>query len=822
MQATQTALTEQNKVLLPGFYPQVFKETLSTEIYKNFVGLELLADKLFVVLGTDSGLMLDYLETIAKAGQRYIVLDFPEVIEHLKQTRPNLLNTNSSFKVELHTFDEFEYEYLYINYQDYVIRNAIFLLGSYIVVNGEGSYQGIYESYKEGFHRFQIDRVDNHDFKKVFDQQMESVVDLMHPIATVKDELKGDIPGIVLGGGPSLDQVIPWLRENQNRIWIFAASRICKRLLAEGITPDFIGVFDGQPLILEYSKEMYEFEKKSILITGEHPYRPLIRQWSGLKMYSRRRFPWAKGSEQNFISDGPTVTNALFGIAAYLGVTNFYLAGVDFCFTSEGVCHESGSIEAKNQQNDKFDTTAINYRGEKVGTNIQLYDARNLFEEQFLRLRKVWPSLKAHNLNDGAAVMQGIDYQSIENVILASEKANIVNAFSEKLQFNAKTEKSFQTFLKKEVNTYKKWFSDVSLHSKKGLHLTSILFADTSKVNARTKEVLKLKAKLEKMVGTDYQTLVNYGYQAFMKSLKPVESETEMTEQEVVNALTGFFGGLNQAANDFIIKLQEIQKEIAFREQEINPQADFSSLAEYWLDNNMPGRFKVWLEHYAAEPYDVYQNRFPELVAELESDFERVKTDETALERSFSQRFESPDDFVMRLQKAYQDKSEQAVRNILRQLNFIEAPEYSIVKSFAGGLLLELKEAFEDALIHYLTIDPGKQYFIVQKQVFPLAFSLQRNQEGLEALKKLSEFDSRYISKYAEALSILGDIDGAIEIYQTYPLLNEDTEAFIHLLSLHVQTNNIEGANKLLQDAENSPKLDQEKLANFVDSLNNS
>ena len=380
MKVLKTAL---NETVLDGYFPEQLNNKSSDEIYRLFVGTSLPDDKLFVVLGTDSGLLLDYIATIATPGQRFICVDYPEVIEHVQKTRASLLQGNKSLKLELHNINDFELDDLYSAHQDYVIRNAVILLASLVVTEDTGIYAELYKDFKELFQRFMIDRVDNHDFKKVFDQQLESICDLVHPLSVIKERLKGDVPGILLGGGPSLDHVIPWLKDNQHKVWIFAASRICKRLLKEGITPDFIGVFDSQPLIFEYSKEMYEFQSSSILITGEHPYPRLIRQWSGLKMYSRRRFPWARGSEENFISDGPTVTNALFGVAAYLGVTNFYLAGVDFCFTPEGVCHESGSIESKNQQRDSIDTTAANYRGEQVGTNIQLYDARNLFEAQF-------------------------------------------------------------------------------------------------------------------------------------------------------------------------------------------------------------------------------------------------------------------------------------------------------------------------------------------------------------------------------------------------------------------------------------------------------
>ncbi|VAW44422.1 hypothetical protein MNBD_GAMMA03-1454, partial [hydrothermal vent metagenome] len=769
---------------------------------------------------------LDYLQRIATTGQRFICVDFPEVIEYIQQTRKELLQNKGVFKLKLFTFDDFTFDCLYDNYQDYVMRNAIILLRSLVVVQNNGLYSGVNAKYNELFLRFRIDQVDNRDFKKVFDQQLESVCDLMHPLSVIKGRLKGAVPAILLGGGPSLDNIIPWLKQQQQKVWIFAASRICKRLLQEGITPDFIGVFDGQPLIFDYSKEMYAFEKKSILITGEHPFAPLIRQWSGLKTYSRRRFPWAKGGEENFISDGPTVTNALFGIGCYLGISQFYLAGVDFCFTPEGVCHESASIEAKNQQRDASDTKAINYRGEEVGTNIQLYDARNLFEEQMMRLQKEWPSFNAYNLNDGAAVIQGVNYAPLEQLdeVLSrsnAQKFKVVDSFQETLQFDAKVEKAFQLFLKGEVNTYSKWFLTIVKESKKGMHLSRTLFADTSKQQAKIKEVLKLKTKLEKLVDVDYQTLVNYGYKIFMDTLKPVESETDMSQQEMQNTLLGFFGGLNVASEEFLQKLEEIKLTIHFRLTELDPNTDFAVLAEHWLKDNVPGRFHVWLTHYAEKPYQYYVDHYPEQVAQLEQAFEFMKTDESALQESFKQRFHTPEEFITRLQEAFDSQDLQTLRGIIRQLHLIKSDDYSMVNSLATGMLLELKGSSEDALLHYLAIDPQRKRLFIQQQVYPLAFSSHQPDKGLEALKALSAINARYLPKLAEAFEIFGDNDNALICYQSYPFIFEDTDAFISWIRLLVQRQEIEMANTLLQKAEDSPLIDQTRLQALVDSFNN-
>ncbi len=813
--------TKQNETVLEGVYPAQFDQAESSEIYKVFVGEQLPDKKLFVVIGTDSGLLLEYLAGIATTQQRFVLIDHAEVVEALKREKSALLTGKSEFKVELFSFETFEFECLFERYQDYVIRNAIIILSSLSAVNDQTPYQGVDALYKERFFQFRVDRVDNYDFKTVFDQQIESACDLYQPLPVIQGVLKGTLPGILLGGGPSLDKVIPWLKEHQQQIWIFAASRICKRLVKEGITPDFIGVFDGQPLIFDYSKEMYAFEKNSVLITGEHPYAPLIRQWSGLKTYARRRFPWAKGAEEHFISDGPTVTNALFGISAYLGISTLYLAGVDFCFTPEGVCHESGSIEAQRKQRDATDTTALNYRGERVPTNIQLYDARNSLEERMTELKTTQPEFKAFNLNDGAAVIQGIEWCALEHIpALKKTKFNVVEALSNTLGFDAKTERGFQTSLMKEVQTHAKWLFAIAREAKKGLSLTEVLFDEPSKQSGRIQSVLKLKKRLEKQIGVDYQTFVNYGYQAFMETLQPVESEAQMSQQEMQASLRGFFAGLHSATEGFLNKLDELKQEIKFRLLELDPKGDFLHLVERWLERGIPGRFHVWVEHFSEKEKSYYHTHFPDQVAKLEHLFHIMKTDESALNEAFEQRLSSPETFIHRLNLAFESKDLETIRTILRQLALNSSSEYAMPRMLATGMKLELSDQIEDALIFYQSIDPYRKYFWVQQQLFPLAFALQQPEAGLQALNALSLMHVQYMPKYAEALALLGKAEEAISVYKAYPLLLKDTEVVLSYIQLLVEHHNIEEANAVLQQAENSDGIDQQRLQTMVDGFN--
>jgi tetratricopeptide (TPR) repeat protein len=293
-----------------------------------------------------------------------------------------------------------------------------------------------------------------------------------------------------------------------------------------------------------------------------------------------------------------------------------------------------------------------------------------------------------------------------------------------------------------------------------------------------------------------------------------------MSQQEMRDALAGFFGGINVAAVGFLKKLDEVKHQVKLRQDELNPNIAFDILASRWLSEGVPGRFDVWLAHFAPHPYAYYQTHFADLVLSLETAFKAMKADESALERAFKERLSSPEAFVERLQKAFDAKDVQVVTHIVHQLSRLTDASFSVVKIYAVGLLQELKGNAKEALMHYLYTDPSKQLAIIQQQVFPLAFALNEYQSGAEALAALSQHNPRYLPLYADALIMLGEFENAIATYLSYPYLHEDTASFIGLLRLLVQHGDVEQANRLLELAESAAKIDQNSLKTFVDSLN--
>ncbi|WP_321324314.1 6-hydroxymethylpterin diphosphokinase MptE-like protein [Thiomicrorhabdus sp.] len=817
MTITNTAF---NETVLTGYYPEVFKQHRSSDVYRQFVGTSLPENQLFVVLGTDSGLLLDYLAQISTSGQRFICLDFPEVIESLNSTRPNLTAEYENFKFELFNIEDFDLDQLYTDYRDYIVRNAVMALNSIMASGNEQPYQGVSEKMTEAINRFSADRQDNQNFKQFYDCQLENLSDLMHPISKLENKLDKNVPAIVLGGGPSLDGLIPWIKENQDKLWIFAVSRICGRLKQEGITPDFIGVVDPQPLMFDYSREMYLFQEQSVLITGNHPCPTIIRQWGGLKTYAQNRFPWRRGSENNFDAGGPTVSNSLFGAAVCLGLRNIYLAGVDLCFTPEGKTHESASVEARKQVVAKGEVQVTNYLGEMTTTNLQLYMALNSFENQLMNFKAFCSNLNVFNLSETAAVAKGISYQATKEIDLVSNKQNAIELFSKELAFDAETTRHFLKEMRGQINQHVGWLNALQKISQQGQQLASTLFEKPALKQKRINEIIKLKKRLEGKLASDYSVMVNYAYDEFMQTLKPLDSEQAMSNDEISQSFIDFFSGIRVATKRFIEKLEKAQEEIKFRENEITQNVDFEALVHHWIESGVPGRFYVWLDYFAPNSIDYYKENVPGLVADLDAQYAEVFTSNKNLDAKFEQTTMEidPAELINRLLKAFQASSLEEVQEIYQQLENQQDAELLFYKKYTATLIMQLQGQEKEALIHLITLDPNYELYLIQNSVYPLAVKLEDYEVAIKSLQSLCQVDINYLPRLANLIAFLGNSEGAIELLKQYPNLFKDTSAVLDLINLLASVDK-QQTNQIIIKAQSSSEINQQQLSDFLNSI---
>ena len=86
-------------------------------------------------------------------------------------------------------------------------------------------------------------------------------------MAEIKD--RRSLPAFIVGAGPSLDECLPIIKENQDKAVIIGCGSALDPLLAHDITPDFLVLLERDPDLLPYQQgTSKEFDMSGICLVG--------------------------------------------------------------------------------------------------------------------------------------------------------------------------------------------------------------------------------------------------------------------------------------------------------------------------------------------------------------------------------------------------------------------------------------------------------------------------------------------------------------------------------------------------------------------------
>ena len=139
---------------------------------------------------------------------------------------------------------------------------------------------------------------------------------------------------VVVGGGWTLDDTIPWLRERQRDVTIFCASQATRALHRAGIVPDVM-------LSLEHADISYQLDEVPPCAVRCH----VLPLWSHEEIFCR--FPnvcfavqgtgllledlFECQGRDSYLRPGSSVGSGMIHLAAKLGARRLLLLGMDFC-----------------------------------------------------------------------------------------------------------------------------------------------------------------------------------------------------------------------------------------------------------------------------------------------------------------------------------------------------------------------------------------------------------------------------------------------------------------------------------------------------------
>lgn len=143
------------------------------------------------------------------------------------------------------------------------------------------------------------------------------------------------IPCMIVGNGPSLDDLLPTIRENADNAVIFACGSAITTLVENGITPDFWVMSERVREVLTMTEDLAEiFDTKKVTFIGSSTVFPGVTDYfDDYILFLRPGLSTAPifktRNDQVLIIPDPVAANSGLSAALHLGFREAYLMGVD-------------------------------------------------------------------------------------------------------------------------------------------------------------------------------------------------------------------------------------------------------------------------------------------------------------------------------------------------------------------------------------------------------------------------------------------------------------------------------------------------------------
>jgi len=759
-----------------------FQSSDASTVFRSYFGDTLFKENTFyVVAGTDSGLLYQYIKVKGvPKGSRYLFIELPPVLEHLLEMQgpENEIVISTPQNWEETGIDN-------MDMLDYAVQGQLVLIRSLGVVHGHyADYQPFWQKLREDFDLIletYRSGINNRQFTLV---QLENLTENQTSAICLKDSFKGKT-AVLLAGGPSLDDLLPWVREHRKNLLVISVSRISHSLLKAGIQPDICVSVDPYPINLKVSREMLEFQDGTLLVNEFHLCSSLLSSWGGKKVYTGQRYPWSTPLEPENLPAclGSTVTNTALTIAVETGVTQLVLGGADFCFSQKGYTHATGSVEhtlgPRPMNGDKRVETNS---GKMADTRPPFLNSARTIDQQAAEAHE--RGCRVINPAPDAMRLPHVEHITVEEIQLESLERPAREIIAARLP---SVEKGAQTrFYHEALGELDRVLADlrtIKSKSVKALDYTRKILDKKEKIS-RFDYHDKVDS-IEKQLAGKYTSTATFIKQFGLPRFVLLLRKDEESLENIAESDRLYF----QAYVDTINELKDImgrsRARILSRLEEEKPKPNIQQLIDQWRRDKQPGRAIQWAQHHAD-----YVNQLPEAEQQALRDFQGTFEDSIIqLDREYQKSIEREaklDGLNARAREYYRSRDEEGLQRLRSSLeNHCDAELYT---SLLDGYLAELHDDATTAIAAYQKVSAGPSHIDAQMRLFALHTSNHDFDSALETLKTLSGTSPVYTPMYADMLNATGNVERAVEIYTDFLLDNpEDLNSVMKLGMIYQQ-----------------------------------
>lgn len=784
---SNTFSIERAEALYKKYYPECFLEE----------------DQLNFLIGTDSGLFVKHLkkQDLPK-NSKYVFIEIQEVISQLEQL--GQLDDLPEQIIVLN-YDELWDKQDEFQFSSYVYIRNVLIAKSFCVLDGHlDIYRELETVLTMEFENKIWSLISNTGLSPFIERSFQNLCENRFETAVLKDIFKGKT-AVLLGGGPSLDSFIPWIKDNCEDVVIITVSRVCRQLVTAGIKPHIIVSVDHQDINFDISKDMLSFSNNSFFINGHHVSELLLSQWSGNCTFLGPRFPWENPYlNGNLDLSGPTVTNSALTIAVFLGFEKVILGGVDFCFSQNGYTHARGSDERKAGPVLRSTLTVETNKGGTADTSADYYNAMLVMDGQAGRAKEA--GCQVINCADSAARMENVIYIPIDDVIFEKLDNDPVDMIKELVPLSSTKDRlahygmvliELQKIRKKMIK-FKQLTKD-ALKCNDGLFGRKGLTADYKyKI-----QMDKIERKLGKSFTDLYGLVKNYSLKNFLQITR-ADSEAEWSDKEVERIGHDYYKACKDSVTELLRHTQDAIIRTKMRMEEEKEVPGFGGvLIDYWRQEKQPGRVRVWKNRNPDkwnELGEEIKNRLVEVDEEFEKKLQETETSNLKLRKKFTS-LKGVSSIAIRYFKAHDEKG---LERLLEGLeNHPDKENSRRIGDFISGLQCELKSDSEKALEHYQKIT-GDEPNILTEETLLRILKITLNNADLDNAKIVAEclanISVAYLPYLAKIYELFRDKSAALDIYTDY--LEEtgyDTSVMLKMGQLYIDLGVPEGAKLMVK-----------------------
>ncbi|MFK7892972.1 MAG: 6-hydroxymethylpterin diphosphokinase MptE-like protein [Granulosicoccus sp.] len=391
-------------------------------------------NRLYIVVGSDSGLLIQYLLRHAPGeGSRVVVIELDNVHDLIsKATSAQLkkLNTKSGFpRVSLHRQSLWQAEVLDGAEHDWLANESVSLVASIACANDPvHEYFSLLAEARRVMAERQLQFRIHKGVRKYTSNQIRNSTGNLHPLMLSKTFGENRC-AIVLGNDEPSKSHLDFAAQNADKLFIVALPEICQELARRGLRPDVV-VNNEHQTHSELTEHFCRRWQDVLLIHPFYTSPDTLQLWPGPRRFLGDRLPWlditAFDTDTQALLEGPMSCNIAVSVCASMGFSQIILGGVHFTTATAG---DNAAETYRLNLPQTAEARMVNYTGQWISASQEQRCSLETMETLAARVKT--SGQRITNLSQSAAASPSIEYIDKASLCLSGEKPDVIQLLSQ-------------------------------------------------------------------------------------------------------------------------------------------------------------------------------------------------------------------------------------------------------------------------------------------------------------------------------------------------------------------------------------------------------